>query len=124
MWELIDYTNGHSTGYLQINHQGKRVADVSPYKRDVDAEWTIEMARHIVATMNVKDGYSVSSQVVVDITSSIRFRDVLGRYYKVERDRAECCLGDIVDILDTSASADRQVEKILQRLIDHYSHSR
>lgn len=52
MWQLIDQSNGQTKGYLRITRNGVRVADVFPYAPGIDAEWTVEMARLIVETMN------------------------------------------------------------------------
>lgn len=49
------------------------------------------------------------------------FRAVLGRHYKIERDRCENCLGDIIAILDNSDEEHKQVLRILERLTTHYS---
>jgi len=45
------------------------------------------------------------------------FKEAIARHYKVERDRAEECLGDIIKILDQEGD---QIEQIINRLIRHY----
>lgn len=51
MWKLID--NSSSTkGYLRIERDGKRVADVFPFAPDSDEQWVREQAQSIVDTMN------------------------------------------------------------------------
>lgn len=43
------------------------------------------------------------------------------QYYKVERDRAEDCLGDIIKILDRAKREEADhLDHILARLIKHY----
>lgn len=49
------------------------------------------------------------------------FRLAMGHYYKVERDRAERCLGDIIDIFGNADDEDKQVEAVLKRLTAHYN---
>jgi hypothetical protein len=50
------------------------------------------------------------------------FKAVLARYYKAERDRSEECLWDIIKVLqDETTSEGEQVDKILERLVTHYS---
>lgn len=44
-----------------------------------------------------------------------------GRYYKIERDRTEKCLADIIDILANSEEEHVQVRQICERLTAHYN---
>jgi len=48
-----------------------------------------------------------------------RFYKALADYYHVDRDRAEKCLSDIVDIM--SNSEPDWVKSILERLREHYT---
>lgn len=50
-----------------------------------------------------------------------RFRMALGHYYKIERDRTERCLADIVEILGDAREESAQVQSVLDRLIAHYA---
>ncbi|MCK1430924.1 hypothetical protein [Bradyrhizobium sp. 87] len=53
----------------------------------------------------------------------IAFKEALARHYKAGREQAETCLGDIIQIVgDETMPEAEQVEKILDRLIQHYSH--
>lgn len=49
------------------------------------------------------------------------FHLALGHYYKIERKRAEQCLGDIIDILGNADDEPKQVQDVLSRLTTHYS---
>lgn len=50
------------------------------------------------------------------------FREAISRHYKAGREQAEACLGDIIKVLDDQTMPEtEQVEKILDRLIQHYS---
>lgn len=55
------------------------------------------------------------------LTPHDEFRMMLGNYYKVERDRSEKCLGDIVNILDNAENEETQLRAILDRLTSHYA---
>lgn len=48
------------------------------------------------------------------------FRMALGQYYKVERDRSEKCLADIITILANPSVEHEQIEAICKRLTEHY----
>jgi hypothetical protein len=48
-------------------------------------------------------------------------RAAFAEYYKVERNRAEECLGDIIKILQ--GPLEEQAESILARMIRHYERS-
>jgi len=51
MWTLEDYTT-KTGGYLQIQKDGKRVADVFPFAKASDSMWVRRQAMLIVKTMN------------------------------------------------------------------------
>ncbi len=51
-WTL-DHTNYDiSKGYLTIKRNGVRVADVFPFAKGADQDWTATQARQIVLVMN------------------------------------------------------------------------
>lgn len=50
-----------------------------------------------------------------------QFRMAMGIYYKTERDRSEACLAEIINILGSSETEVQQVQKILDRLTEHYT---
>ena len=50
-----------------------------------------------------------------------RLEFALRQHYKAERERAECCLSDILAILcDAGCRDDEQLQKITERLTKHY----
>lgn len=55
------------------------------------------------------------------LTPHDEFRMALGHYYKVERDRSEKCIADLIDILANADDNEAQLRAILERLTSHYS---
>lgn len=54
----------------------------------------------------------------------VAFKSALARHYKVERDRSEDCLRDIIGILEADPGTEsQQIELILERLTRHYDRS-
>jgi hypothetical protein len=49
------------------------------------------------------------------------FQSAMARYYKANRDRTEKCLADITDILSEKTTPGDRENKILDRMIEHYS---
>lgn len=48
------------------------------------------------------------------------FRSVMFRYYKTERDRAEKCLSDIIDLVNSGETSAHIVDEIEGRIMAHY----
>ena len=63
------------------------------------------------------DGFK--SEPVPTTNPHTAFKDALARHYKRGRDEAEECLADIIKILEADGD---QSAKILDRLVQHYSH--
>jgi len=50
-----------------------------------------------------------------------KVREAFAEFYKLERDRGEACLGDIIKILQVpDISESERLNQILERMIRHY----
>jgi hypothetical protein len=63
-WEIRDYSNEKSKGWLTLTCDGMRVCDFFPYAKDADSEWVIIQAHRI------KDRMQGSRLVKIDPTDT------------------------------------------------------
>ena len=66
VWGLLDYTDNKMKGYLRVQRNGVRIADLFPYAPDADPAFLREQAERIVEAMN-RDERAIEEQRQADI---------------------------------------------------------
>lgn len=51
------------------------------------------------------------------------FRSMMFKYYKAEKDRADKCLSDIIDLLNSGDPKPEILDEIEGRIMQHYARS-